>query len=409
MNDIVVPTLGESVTEATVATWFKKVGDQVSIDEMLCELETDKVAIEVPSAFSGTLVEIIASEGSIVGLNAVLGKISNQVSESSKNDQISSNQNEVTKYQEKKLDVENAPAAKKIMAEHNINERDVTGSGKEGRILKEDVKNFIEDNKFPKNKEPKNKEPKKPNASEFKGQEFRDSQGQLEEVKRMSRLRQTIAERLKSAQNTAAILTTYNEIDMTEVMAIRQTFKDEFELKHSVKLGFMSFFIKACCHALKEIPEVNAEIRKTDIVYKNFVNMGVAVGTENGLVVPVIRNADELSFASLEIKLNELGHKARNGELTMAEMAGGTFTISNGGVYGSLMSSPILNPPQSGILGMHKIQERPIALSGEIVIRPMMYLALSYDHRIVDGKGAVTFLLRVKEALEDPRRLLMDL
>ena len=404
MNDIVVPTLGESVTEATVATWFKKVGDQVSIDEMLCELETDKVAIEVPSAFSGTLVEIIASEGSIVGLNAVLGKISNQVSESSKNDQISSNQNEVTKYQEKKLDVENAPAAKKIMAEHNINERDVTGSGKEGRILKEDVKNFIEDNKFP-----KNKEPEKPNASEFKGQEFRDSQGQLEEVKRMSRLRQTIAERLKSAQNTAAILTTYNEIDMTEVMAIRQTFKDEFELKHSVKLGFMSFFIKACCHALKEIPEVNAEIRKTDIVYKNFVNMGVAVGTENGLVVPVIRNADELSFASLEIKLNELGHKARNGELTMSEMAGGTFTISNGGVYGSLMSSPILNPPQSGILGMHKIQERPIALSGEVVIRPMMYLALSYDHRIVDGKGAVTFLLRVKEALEDPRRLLMDL
>ena len=404
MNDIVVPTLGESVTEATVATWFKKVGDQVSIDEMLCELETDKVAIEVPSAFSGTLVEIIASEGSIVGLNAVLGKISNQVSDSSKNNQISSNQNEVTKNQEKKLDVENAPAAKKIMAEHNINERDVTGSGKEGRILKEDVKNFIADNKFP-----KNKEPEKPNTSEFKGQEFRDSQGQLEEVKRMSRLRQTIAERLKSAQNTAAILTTYNEIDMTEVMAIRQTFKDEFELKHSVKLGFMSFFIKACCHALKEIPEVNAEIRKTDIVYKNFVNMGVAVGTENGLVVPVIRNADELSFASLEIKLNELGNKARNGELTMSEMAGGTFTISNGGVYGSLMSSPILNPPQSGILGMHKIQERPIALSGEIVIRPMMYLALSYDHRIVDGKGAVTFLVRVKEALEDPRRLLMDL
>jgi len=404
MNEVVVPTLGESVTEATVATWFKKVGDQVSIDEILCELETDKVAIEVPSAFSGTLVEIVASEGSTVGLNAILGKISNQVSQSSGNDQIDSNQNEATNYQEKKLDVENAPAAKKIMAEHNINERDVTGSGKEGRILKEDVKNFIEDNKFP-----KNKEPEKPNTAEFKGQELQDSQGQLEEVKRMSRLRQTIAERLKSAQNTAAILTTYNEIDMTEIMEIRQTFKDEFELKHSVKLGFMSFFIKACCHALKEIPEVNAEIRKTDIIYKNFVNMGVAVGTENGLVVPVIRNADELSFASLEIKLNELGHKARNGELTMSEMAGGTFTISNGGVYGSLMSSPILNPPQSGILGMHKIQERPIALSGEIVIRPMMYLALSYDHRIVDGKGAVTFLLRIKEALEDPRRLLMDL
>ncbi len=404
MNEVVVPTLGESVTEATVATWFKKVGDQVSIDEILCELETDKVAIEVPSAFSGTLVEIVASEGSTVGLNAILGKISNQVSQSSGNDQIDSNQNEATNYQEKKLDVENAPAAKKMMAEHNVNERDLTGSGKEGRILKEDVKNFIEENKFP-----KNKEPEKPNTAEFKGQELQDSQGQLEEVKRMSRLRQTIAERLKSAQNTAAILTTYNEIDMTEIMEIRQTFKDEFELKHSVKLGFMSFFIKACCHALKEIPEVNAEIRKTDIIYKNFVNMGVAVGTENGLVVPVIRNADELSFASLEIKLNELGHKARNGELTMSEMAGGTFTISNGGVYGSLMSSPILNPPQSGILGMHKIQERPIALSGEIVIRPMMYLALSYDHRIVDGKGAVTFLLRIKEALEDPRRLLMDL
>ena len=404
MNEVVVPTLGESVTEATVATWFKKVGDQVSIDEILCELETDKVAIEVPSAFSGTLVEIVASEGSTVGLNAILGKISNQVSQSSGNDQIDSNQNEATNYQEKKLDVENAPAAKKMMSEHNINERDVTGSGKEGRILKEDVKNFIEDNNFP-----KNKEREKPNTAEFKGQELRDSQGQLEEVKRMSRLRQTIAERLKSAQNTAAILTTYNEIDMTEIMEIRQTFKDEFELKHSVKLGFMSFFIKACCHALKEIPEVNAEIRKTDIIYKNFVNMGVAVGTENGLVVPVIRNADELSFASLEIKLNELGHKARNGELTMSEMAGGTFTISNGGVYGSLMSSPILNPPQSGILGMHKIQERPIALSGEIVIRPMMYLALSYDHRIVDGKGAVTFLLRIKEVLEDPRRLLMDL
>ena len=404
MNDIVVPTLGESVTEATVATWFKKVGDQVSIDEMLCELETDKVAIEVPSAFSGTLVEIIASEGSIVGLNAVLGKISNQVSESSKNYQISSKKNETTKYQEKKLDVENAPAAKKIMAEHNINERDITGSGKEGRILKEDVKKFMEGNKFP-----KNKEPEKPNTSELKGQELRGSQRQLEEVKRMSRLRQTIAERLKSAQNTAAILTTYNEIDMTEVMAIRQTFKDEFELKHSVKLGFMSFFIKACCHALKEIPEVNAEIRKTDIVYKNFVNMGVAVGTENGLVVPVIRNADELSFASLEIKLNELGHKARNGELTMSEMAGGTFTISNGGVYGSLMSSPILNPPQSGILGMHKIQKRPVAIDDNIEIRPMMYLALSYDHRIIDGREAVSFLVKIKEIIEDPRRLILDI
>ena len=403
MVDIVVPTLGESVTEATVATWFKKEGETVEVDEMLCELETDKVAIEVPSTASGKLVEIIAAEGSVVALNGVLAKIdADGTSHSKGSDEIKNSKSENETNNETNKDIEHSPSAKKMMVENNITSNDLIGSGKQGRILKEDVKNYLnhQGNIAPEDnyeKEPKINYP------------IESQDRSLEEVKRMSRLRQTIAERLKSAQNTAAILTTYNEIDMTEVIKMRKTYKDEFEVKHSVKLGFMSFFIKACCHALLEIPEVNAEIRGTDIVYKNYVNMGVAVGTENGLVVPVINNANKLSFSDLEKNLNQLSLKARNGNLTISDMSGGTFTISNGGVYGSLMSSPILNPPQSGILGMHKIQERPIALSGEVVIRPMMYLALSYDHRIVDGKGAVTFLVRVKEALEDPRRLLMDL
>ena len=398
-----VPTLGESVTEATVATWFKKEGETVEVDEMLCELETDKVAIEVPSTASGKLVEIIATEGSVVALNGVLAKIdSDETSHSKGSDEIKNSKSESETNYETDKDIEHSPSAKKMMVENNITSNDLIGSGKQGRILKEDVKNYLnhQGNIAPEDnyeKEPKINYP------------IESQDRSLEEVKRMSRLRQTIAERLKSAQNTAAILTTYNEIDMTEVIKMRKTYKDEFEVKHSVKLGFMSFFIKACCHALLEIPEVNAEIRGTDIVYKNYVNMGVAVGTENGLVVPVINDANKLSFSDLEKQLNQLSLKARNGNLTISDMSGGTFTISNGGVYGSLMSSPILNPPQSGILGMHKIQERPIALSGEVVIRPMMYLALSYDHRIVDGKGAVTFLVRVKEALEDPRRLLMDL
>ena len=394
-----VPTLGESVTEATVATWFKKEGEIVEVDEMLCELETDKVAIEVPSTASGKLVEIIATEGSVVALNGVLAKIdADETSHSKGSDEIKNSKSE----NETNKDIEHSPSAKKMMVENNITSNDLIGSGKQGRILKEDVKNYLnhQGNIAPEDNYEKEAKINCPIESQDRS---------LEEVKRMSRLRQTIAERLKSAQNTAAILTTYNEIDMTEVIKMRKTYKDEFEVKHSVKLGFMSFFIKACCHALLEIPEVNAEIRGTDIVYKNYVNMGVAVGTENGLVVPVINNANKLSFSDLEKNLNQLSLKARNGNLTISDMSGGTFTISNGGVYGSLMSSPILNPPQSGILGMHKIQERPIALSGEVVIRPMMYLALSYDHRIVDGKGAVTFLVRVKEALEDPRRLLMDL
>ena len=403
MVDIMVPTLGESVTEATVATWFKKEGETVEVDEMLCELETDKVAIEVPSTASGKLVEIIATEGSVVALNGVLAKIdADETGHSKVSDEIKNFKSETKTNDETNKDIEHSPSAKKMMVENNITSNDLIGSGKQGRILKEDVKNYLN---HPGNIAPEDNYEKEPKIN----YPIESQDRSLEEVKRMSRLRQTIAERLKSAQNTAAILTTYNEIDMTEVIKMRKTYKDEFEVKHSVKLGFMSFFIKACCHALLEIPEVNAEIRGTDVVYKNYVNMGVAVGTENGLVVPVINDASKLSFSDLEKQLNQLSLKARNGNLTISDMSGGTFTISNGGVYGSLMSSPILNPPQSGILGMHKIQERPIALSGEVVIRPMMYLALSYDHRIVDGKGAVTFLVRVKEALEDPRRLLMDL
>ena len=295
-------------------------------------------------------------------------------------------------------DVEDAPSAKKLMAEKGMSADQVTGSGRDGRIMKEDVMKAIASAPAATAAAPS--APRAPVSA--------DDASREERVK-MTRLRQTIAKRLKDSQNTAAMLTTYNEVDMTEVMALRNEYKDLFLKKHGVKLGFMSFFTKACIHALREVPEVNAEIDGTDIVYKNFVHMGIAAGTPTGLVVPVIRDADAMSFASIEKAIAEKGARARDGKLSMAEMQGGTFTISNGGVYGSLMSSPILNPPQSGILGMHKIQDRPMAINGQVVIRPMMYLALSYDHRIVDGKGAVTFLVRVKEALEDPRRLLMDL
>ena len=300
-----------------------------------------------------------------------------------------------------KRDVEDAPSAKKLMAERGLSPDQVEGTGRDGRIMKEDVARA--EAPRPGARLPPSEPvsiPRSPVPAEDAARE--------ERVK-MTRLRQTIARRLKEAQNTAAMLTTYNEVDMTGVMGLRNEYKDVFEKKHGVKLGFMSFFTKACCVALKDVPEVNAEIDGTDIVYKNFVHMGIAVGTPNGLVVPVVRDADQLSFAAIEKKIAELGLRARDGKLTMADMQGGTFTISNGGIYGSLMSSPILNPPQSGILGMHKIQERPMVIKGQIVARPMMYLALSYDHRVVDGKGAVTFLVRVKEALEDPRRILMDL
>ena len=294
--------------------------------------------------------------------------------------------------------IENAPSAKKLMAENKISADAIEGSGKDGRIMKNDVLKAVQSIAIETTE--KSSISRAPSSVE---------DADREERVKMTRLRQTIAKRLKDSQNTAAMLTTYNEVDMTEVMSLRNEFKELFEKKHGTKLGFMSFFTKACCHALNEVPEVNAEIDGTDVIYKNYVHMGIAAGTPTGLVVPVIRNADSMSFAEIEKSISEKGKRARDGKLSIDEMQGGTFTISNGGVYGSLMSSPILNPPQSGILGMHKIQDRPMAINGEVVIRPMMYLALSYDHRIVDGKGAVTFLVRVKEALEDPRRLLMDL
>lgn len=395
MTDVNVPTLGESVSEATVSTWFKKVGDTVAQDEMLCELETDKVSVEVPSPVAGVLTEIIAAEGATVSANAKLAVVAEGASAGAAAPAAAAPAAAPAAPTGAK-DVEDAPSAKKAMAEAGLNRDQVQGSGRDGRVMKEDVAKAAA---APAAAAPVSV-PRAPVAA--------DDASREERVK-MTKLRQTIARRLKESQNTAAMLTTYNEVDMSEVMALRNQYKDQFEKKHKVRLGFMSFFTKACCHALKEVPEVNAEIDGTDIVYKNFVHMGVAAGTPSGLVVPVIRDADSMSFAEIEKAIAEKGLRARDGKLSMAEMQGGTFTISNGGVYGSLMSSPILNPPQSGILGMHKIQDRPVVVNGEIVIRPMMYLALSYDHRIVDGKGAVTFLVRVKEALEDPRRLLMDL
>ena len=395
-TEVHVPTLGESVTEATVATWFKKVGDTVAVDEMLCELETDKVTVEVPSPVAGVLSEIVAAEGETVGANALLAQISEGGEAAAPAPAAKA---EAPKAEAApapataRTDVENAPSANKLMTENNL--KDVAGSGKDGRVMKEDVLKALSGAALA-----LAAAPAAPRAT---------TNAAREERVKMTRLRQTIAKRLKDSQNTAAMLTTYNEVDMTAVMDLRNEYKDLFLKKHGVKLGFMSFFTKACIHALNEVPEVNAEIDGTDVVYKNYVNMGIAAGTPTGLVVPVLNDADQMSFAGIEKAIAEMGAKARDGKLSMADMQGGTFTISNGGVYGSLMSSPILNPPQSGILGMHKIQDRPMAINGQVVIRPMMYLALSYDHRIVDGKGAVTFLVRVKEALEDPRRLLMDL
>ena len=404
MTEIRVPTLGESVTEATVATWFKGPGDPVTVDEMLCELETDKVTVEVPSTVTGTLAEIVAKEGDTVGLDAILAIISEgekQISIESNNEKKDGLDNKIIASESpSKDDIEHAPSAKKLMKENDIDADNILGTGRGGRVMKEDVRAEL--------KSKDNKHLAKDQLSIPKEKLEIGGNQQQERVK-MTRLRQTIAKRLKEAQNTAAMLTTYNEVDMSSVMKIRNKYKLDFEKKHSVKLGFMSFFVKACCHALNEVPEVNAQIEGNELVFNQFVNMGVAVGTPTGLVVPIIRHAEEMSFAAVEKSISSLGQKARDGKLSMADMQGGTFTISNGGVYGSLMSSPILNYPQSGILGMHKIQERPIALNGEIVIRPMMYLALSYDHRIVDGKGAVTFLVRVKDSLEDPHRLLMDL
>ena len=384
MIELKVPTLGESVTEATVGTWFKKAGDSIVVDEMICELETDKVTIEVPSTINGVVSKILVKEGETVELNAVLALLEEGVGAIEKKEipNIKTTENSILEKPK------NAPSAEKIMKEKNIAPSSLKGSGREGRIMKEDVIDLP------------NNQNTSPNTS---------TSMKSEEKVKMTRLRQTIARRLKESQNTAAMLTTYNEADMTAILKIRSEFKDQFLSKHDVKLGFMSFFVKACCKALEEVPEVNAQIDEEHIIYKHYVNMGVAVGTDNGLVVPVLKNADAMSFSDIEKEINRMGLLARDGKLSIDDMTGGTFTISNGGIYGSLMSSPILNSPESGILGMHKIQERPMVIDGNIEIRPMMYLALSYDHRIVDGKGAVTFLVRVKENLEDPRRLLIDL
>ncbi|MCY3675804.1 MAG: 2-oxoglutarate dehydrogenase complex dihydrolipoyllysine-residue succinyltransferase [Paracoccaceae bacterium] len=394
--EIRVPTLGESITEATVGNWYKSTGDVVEQDEVVCDLDTEKVAIEVRAPKGGILSEIVADKGEDVSVDALLAMLSEGIPEGTSKPAAPKEttvkdpepQPEVQPQREKAP--EDAPSAKRIMAEKGIDRDAVSGTGKDGRVMKQDVINLTD-------------------ISSMKSQQPAVPVGELEERIPMSRLRQTIASRLKAAQNTAAILTTYNEVDMSEIMRLRQQYKEDFSQKFSIKLGFMSFFVKACSNALLEVPEVNGEIDGTDIVFRKYVNMGIAVGTPTGLVVPVIRNTQNMSFGDIELAIADYGKKARDGKLTLDDMQGGTFSISNGGIYGSLMSSPILNPPQSGILGMHKIQDRPVVVDGKIEIRPMMYLALSYDHRIVDGKGAVTFLVRVKEALEDPRRMLLDI
>jgi 2-oxoglutarate dehydrogenase E2 component (dihydrolipoamide succinyltransferase) len=393
-KEIRVPALGESVTEATISKWFRKAGDAVKADEPLVELETDKVTVEVPAPASGKLAAIEAAAGSTVNVGALLGMIEEGAAGAAP-----AKAAEAPKKAEAavpaKADTPLSPAVRKLAEENKIDTAAIAGTGKDGRLTKGDVLAHLE----------------KPAAAPVAAPQAPAAPAEpgAEERVRMSRLRLTIARRLKDAQNTAAMLTTFNEVDMTATMALRNQYKDLFEKKHGVKLGFMSFFVKACVQALKEIPAVNAEIDGDDIVYKNYYHIGVAVGTDKGLVVPVVRDADRLSFAGIEKTIADYGRRARDGQLQIADMQGGTFTISNGGVYGSLMSTPILNAPQSGILGMHKIQERPVALNGQVVIRPMMYLALSYDHRIVDGKEAVTFLVRVKECLEDPQRAILDL
>ena len=403
-TDILVPTLGESVSTATVARWLKKAGEAVAADEPLVELETDKVTVEVNAPAAGVIASIAADEGAEVGPGAVLGVIA--AGGAAVQPAPAPAAAPLPKLEEPRqpagpVAVPGAPAplpaAAKLMADNGLTAGQVgTGTAKDGRISKGDVLDFLA--------RPAGAAP----AAAAKPAAARALDEGEERVK-MTRLRITIARRLKEAQNSAAMLTTFNEVDMGAAMALRTEYRDLFEKKHGVRLGFMSFFVKACVAALKEFPAVNAEIEGDSIIYKHFVNMGVAVGGPNGLVVPVLRNADQLGFAEIEKRIGDFGKRVRDGQLKLEEMAGGSFTITNGGVYGSLMSTPILNPPQSGILGMHKIQERPMVVNGKIEARPMMYLALSYDHRIVDGKEAVSFLVRVKEAIEDPRRLLLDL
>jgi len=386
MAEIKVPPLGESISEATIASIVKKVGSSVKTDELLIELETDKVTLEINAPCSGTVESISVKEGDTVTVGQVIGQIKEGAGAFAQN----------TKHEERPLSRPAsqahtlAPSVNRIVNENNINSNEISGTGKDGRITKGDAISYLE--------QPKALQPNCTTTSERK-----------DEVVRMTKLRQTVAKRLKDSQNTAAILTTFNEIDMSGIMDLRKQYQDDFQKRYGIKLGFMSFFIKACVVALKEIPAVNAEIKDTNIVYRNYCDIGVAVGTENGLVVPVIKDADKMSIFDLEKAVYDYGIKARDGQITLEDMKGGTFTISNGGVYGSLLSTPIINPPQSAILGMHSIQKRPVVVNDQIVIRPMMYTALSYDHRIIDGKEAVTFLIRIKQIIEDPTRLVLGI
>ncbi|MBG0808654.1 2-oxoglutarate dehydrogenase complex dihydrolipoyllysine-residue succinyltransferase [Methylosinus sp. H3A] len=408
MTEIRVPTLGESVSEATIGRWFKKPGDAVAADEALVELETDKVTLEVNAPAAGVLTDVIAKDGETVTPGALLGQIAEGAAAAPRPAPAAPTVAPPPAAAAPAVVAEAsarppAPSAAKIAKEQGVDLSGVVGSGKQGQLLKGDVLALAA------RSAPAPAAPAPVNAPAAPRPTAPAADAEREERVRMSRLRQTIAKRLKEAQSNAAMLTTFNEVDMSSVMALRNRYKDLFEKKHQVKLGFMGFFVKACCKALEEVPAVNAEIDGADVIYKHYCHIGVAVGTEKGLVVPVVRDADRLSVAEIEKAIGEFGRKAREGRLDLDDLTGGTFTISNGGVYGSLMSTPILNAPQSGILGMHKIEERPVVVAGKIEIRPMMYLALSYDHRIVDGKEAVTFLVRVKEQLEDPARLVLDL
>ncbi|ACE98745.1 2-oxoglutarate dehydrogenase complex dihydrolipoyllysine-residue succinyltransferase [Rhodopseudomonas palustris] len=417
MTEIRVPTLGESVTEATIGRWFKKPGEAVAVDEPLVELETDKVTIEVPAPSAGTLGEIVAKDGETVAVGALLGQITDGAAPAKPAAAAPAKAAApaaapapaapapaaAPAAKAPPSDAPLAPSVRRLSTESGVDASTVPGSGKDGRVTKGDMLAAIE--KAASAPTPVNQPAA---AVQVRGPSPADDAAREERVK-MTRLRQTIARRLKEVQNTAAMLTTFNEVDMTNVMALRAQYKDVFEKKHGAKLGFMGFFTKACVQALKDIPAVNAEMDGTDLIYKNYYHIGVAVGTDKGLVVPVVRDCDEKSIADIEKSIVDYGKRARDGQLKIEEMQGGTFTITNGGIYGSLMSTPILNAPQSGILGMHKIQERPVVIGGKIEVRPMMYLALSYDHRVIDGKEAVTFLVRVKESLEDPARLVLDL
>jgi 2-oxoglutarate dehydrogenase E2 component (dihydrolipoamide succinyltransferase) len=440
--EIRVPTLGESITEATVGKWFKKAGDAVKVDEPLVELETDKVTVEVPAPASGVMGEIIVGQGTTVAVGSLLASLKAGAAST-----VSSTIKPVTAaqpapapapaqpakaaapVQASRSEMPPSPAARKAIAEAGLTPDDLSGSGRRGQVLKSDVIPATANGSAQQRETPTPTlvTPLQPVAAKAApalasvsaapaSVALRDvrlpaggNDVNREERVKMTRLRQTIARRLKDAQNTAAMLTTFNDVDMSAVMALRTQYKDIFEKRHSVKLGFMGLFVKACIQALRDIPAVNAEIDGDEVVYKNYYHVGVAVGTEKGLVVPVVRDADRLTLAEIEQKITDFGRKARDGKLSIDDMQGGTFTISNGGVYGSMMSTPILNAPQSGILGMHRIEERPVVRGGQVVIRPMMYLALSYDHRIVDGKEAVTFLVRVKECLEDPQRFILEL